>query len=114
MNILKKEILKLLLKEMQKQYANKDYSSELKTLNWIILLNPIASNYSLRGDVYGLLGNYKKAIEDKSTAISMTPTDFELYSSRAYLNSKQMNHDLAIDDYTKAIELKPDDDGLFL
>ena len=114
MNYIKKRILHILVRKMQNEYHLANYLAEIKTLNWIILINPIASNYALRANIYGVLKNFEKAINDDSTAIELQPNNYDYYRDRAYYYSKINQFQEAINDYNEAIKLKPNDDGLLL
>ena len=70
-------ILKYLLRKAQDDFNAKRYNAEIKKLNWIIFLNPIPFNYSLRGGVYRLIGNLDKAIIDYSKAIELVSDNCE-------------------------------------
>ena len=113
-NFLKNKILKLLFSKMQKEFYSKKYAKEIKTLNWIILINPIAFNYNLRGDAFELNNENRKAIEDYTRAINISPDIPEYYASRAYMYSKEKQYDKAIEDYTKALLKDPNNDGYML
>jgi len=80
----------------------------------VIILNPIAFNYSLRGGVYMKAGKVDKAIKDYSKAIMLEPNQMDLYRSRAYCYSLINQNSLSIKDYNTALELAPDEINLFL
>ncbi|MDP3434400.1 MAG: tetratricopeptide repeat protein, partial [Bacteroidota bacterium] len=76
-------ILKYLLRKAQDDFNAKRYNAEIKKLNWILLLNPIAFNYGLRGGIHRLIGNLDKAIKDYSKAIELDSENCEYYNGRA-------------------------------
>lgn len=52
-------------------------------------------------------GNYKSAIEDYTTAISIDPSYLNAYLRRAFCYSATKDYDGALSDYSKILELKP-------
>ena len=52
---------------------------------------------------------FKHAIQDFDKAISLEPTNAYYYSCRAYIRDKTGNTEGSVDDYTKALELDPED-----
>jgi len=98
-------ITKKLISAGRQDFENKRYSKQIKKYNWLIRLNPIPSNYSIRAHAFSNLEQYDNAIKDISKAIDINPYYADFYRSRAYYYSKLEKDDLAIKDYNKAIEL---------
>lgn len=75
-----------------------------------IELNPDnADAYFNRGDAYGEIGEYEKAIADYSKAIELKPSDASAYFNRGDAYGEIGEYGKAIVDYSKAIELNPGD-----
>jgi tetratricopeptide (TPR) repeat protein len=68
-----------------------------------------AAAYNNRGVVYGLKGDYDKAIADFNLAIQFNQNDANAYNNRGFAYYNKENYDNAIADYTQAIELNPED-----
>lgn len=51
--------------------------------------------------------NYNQAIDDLNSAITMNSMNFLLYLEKGNLNYNHLKYNLAIEDYTKAITLRP-------
>ena len=102
----RKFVLKQLIIAGDKDFENKRYNQRIKKLNWLIRLNPIPSNYSLRAGAFSSLEQYDNAIKDISKAIDINPYYADFYRSRAYYYSKIEKNDLAVKDYNSAIDLK--------
>ncbi len=111
---MKKLILKYLLEKANLDFEAGRFDSELKKLYWVILLNPTAFNYSLRGGVNMKANRLDKAIEDYTKAIEIDPNLMEYYCSRAYCYSLDNQNDLSIKDYDSAIRIAPNEFSLFL
>ena len=71
----------------------------------ILLDNSIQDIFYLRGSVYLGLRNYENSIQDFTTAINLSPNDFNNYFYRAltFDNAGQVQN--AISDYSKAINI---------
>ena len=102
----RKFVLKQLAIAGKKDFENKNYNQQIKKMNWLIRLNPIPSNYSLRSDAFSNLKQYDNAIRDISKAIEINPKYADFYRSRAYYYTEIGKRDLAIEDYNSAIKLK--------
>ena len=101
----KKFVLKQLAIAIKKDFEIKN-RIDFKKYNWLIRLNPIPSNYSLRAGAYSNVKQSDKAIKDISKAIDINPYYADFYKSRAYYYSTIGKNDLAIEDYNKAIDLQ--------
>ena len=75
-----------------------------------IELKPNANFYLLRGRSYAVNGNDEKAIADFSKAIELDKNEAAAFSSRGGLFLKKKLYDPAIEDYTKAANLSPNDE----
>jgi tetratricopeptide (TPR) repeat protein len=83
--------------------AAKCYSEAIK------LDSKFAPAYAARGDVFVILGQFDKAIEDLNEAILLNPTNYAAHVLRgaAYFGKQQF--DKAISDYNVALENELDD-----
>ncbi len=68
-----------------------------------------AISYAYRGDVYAVMGDTVKAVNDLSRAIQIDPSNSKFYSSKAQIHYEQGNYDLSDADYKKMTELDPGD-----
>jgi tetratricopeptide (TPR) repeat protein len=70
----------------------------------ILAKTKIVFAYELRASAYNKLGEYKKAYEDYTTIIKLDSTNDIAYFGRGLLNIKRKQYNLAIKDFTDAIE----------
>ena len=68
------------------------------------------SSHAHRGESWGKLHEYERAIEDFSTAITVNP-DAEVYSARGDAYMEVGKYHAAIDDYEWVVTLRPDADA---
>ena len=68
----------------------------------------MAGEWKDKGNKEFSAGNYEKAIEYFTTAISIDPTDHVFYSNRSACYSSLKEYTKALEDANKCIELKPD------
>ena len=59
----------------------KEIPKEIENINSLILKEPSAENYYLRGYYYYQIKNYSEAIADYDKAISLNPNDYNFYYS---------------------------------
>ena len=102
----KKNVVKQLINAEKQDFENKRYNQQIKKYNWLIRLNPVPSNYSIRAHAFSNLKQYDDAIKDISKAIDINPYYADFYRSRAFYYSKIEKNDLAVKDYNSAIDLK--------
>src|ERR1035437_5259273 len=114
MNNIKAAILKYLFAKIEMDFNNRRFESEIKKLNLVLILNPIAFNFSLRGGIYKILRSYNQAIKDFTKAINLEPNNADFLRSRASCYADANQFELAIDDYNKALIITPDNDRLLL
>ena len=92
-----------------------DYSSALTTVNDAIKNLPRKSKvyrayaYRTRGDIYYVLEEHDKAIDDFTSAISLYGEDSDMYERRGQIYYEQERYDLADQDYRKMIEIDEGD-----
>ena len=90
---------------------NEEYGKALGAANLAIKYLPkkdmeyVVFAYATRGDVYLILEDTLKALQDFSTAIKLKPDDHELYEKRANIYYLQKNYTLSDMDYKKETEL---------
>jgi len=89
----------------------KEYEKSIADFTYWIDLNPkkFAVAYFLRSRAYYAVSNLKGVIADLDVFIEMQPKSAAVLADRAFVQRLLGNYDEAISDYTKAIELKPDD-----
>jgi tetratricopeptide (TPR) repeat protein len=59
-----------------------------------------------------IAGDFKNAVADADSAVAMFPDYFESYSQRAIVYKESKDYFRAIEDYTRALDLRPDLPGL--
>jgi len=92
---------------MALEYEEKcKYKEAIYYYTLVIKENPDPYWYGRRAELYQKIGLYEEAIDDYNIILSESPDNqiYYLYRGRAYYNLKLYN--LAIKDYTKAIELE--------
>jgi tetratricopeptide (TPR) repeat protein len=96
------------------QIENRQYDKAVPLLDAIIAADgdSSAEAYMLRGTCYLELHDPSRAEADLSESIRRRDNDFRSYSRRAKARMNAGNLDSAIDDYTKALEIKPGADDL--
>lgn len=93
------------------------------------------SNFVGRGDAYFQLGEYEKAVADYkkaiqidpdetykmcnniycwNAAVELSPTNPTLYIKRGEINVRGGDYDMALEDFTQAIQLNPKDYNVFM
>ena len=70
-----------------------------------ILATPDPYSYFKRGKLYNKMGNREKALADFDMAIHLKPNFKATYYNRANLHIRNKAYLLAIEDYTKVVEL---------
>jgi len=56
----------------------------------------------------GMAGEYQRAVAEIDSAVAMYPDHFEGYVHRAIIHNEGKDHFKAIEDYTRALDLRPD------
>lgn len=81
----------------------------IEMLNRALQIDPgNAIAYGRRGLIRGRMGNHVLAMEDLNTAVKLSPDDPILLNSRGYAyNVWIRNHEAALRDYSRVIELEP-------
>ena len=79
----------------------------------VIRRNPkIAGYYDNRQAAYRSMGRSPQALQDANTAVRLAPTYSFVFRSRGLVYA-ELGHDLALEDFTRAIGIDPTDSGLF-
>ncbi len=88
----------------------------MKKLLFILLLSLCAfgEDYAKEGDKQYAIGNFGKAIEFYTKAISINPNSTKAYNSRGVAYYELKNYRSAISDYTKAISVDPNNLGTII
>lgn len=90
-----------------------NYRQALKAYGEAIELYPFypqsADLYTNRGNAYGNLAYYDKAINDYNKAIEVNPRQADAYYNRGVINDSLGNRKQAMSDWRKAIDLNPMD-----
>lgn len=88
------------------------YQSNEKAIDAYTKAINLDSNYvdalNMRGNFYGFLKDYDKAIADHKKAIQLKPDDPKLYVNLAMDYTAQGNLELALDTYDSVFKLSPD------
>ena len=92
-------------------FALKDYAKSIVDFTYWIDLNPktYPMSYYYRSRAYYIVNDFKGALSDLDIFIELQPQAANVLEDRAFLQRFLGNYDAAISDYTKAIDLKPDD-----
>lgn len=85
--------------------AKKDYQNALNDITKVIITQPTALNYKLRGAIYSKLGQHQNTANDFSQAIRLNDKDIDAYLNRAAANEAASNFKLAISDYNTVAKL---------
>ncbi len=98
-----------LLNLAKQHIATKHYQQAIPLLDELVAADgdDAAEAYLLRGTCYLELNDASRAEADLSEAVRRRGDDFRAYSRRAKARLTAGNHDSAIDDYTKALEIQP-------
>ncbi len=103
------------LKEMSTNYKEEQFKIISACTKEIEAL-PTVELYIKRGNAYATLSGFKEfipknyakgAIFDYNQAIAIDPNSFDAYYNRALIFLKEKDYDQAISSFTKAIEIKP-------
>lgn len=95
-------------------YESGDFESAIRDMDYLISLgvDNDASAFALRGKAFAEIGNFNQAIENLDRAIELESKNSYLHYERGLVQHKYQNHDLAIADFTKSLELNPTEDNL--
>lgn len=85
------------------------WDDAMQIWNMLIVQNDQEPYYFIERGVCKFNLRFKHAIEDFDQAIKLDDTSAYFYSCRAYVRDKIGNPEGAVDDYTKAHELDPED-----
>ncbi|MBR6713109.1 MAG: tetratricopeptide repeat protein [Selenomonadaceae bacterium] len=99
--------IKSLCNERVKTYKEpEDYAKAIGIYTRLMKMEPIADNYSSRGNFYMKIKDYDNALKDFEQAIKLDPKDASAYGGRADIYMVQKKYDKAIADYDRAIKLE--------
>ena len=89
---------------------NREEAKEyIKLYTASLTFNPkIVEDYIKRGNAYGYIGEYDKAIADYDQAIKLKPHYAKAYYHRGVAYCKKREYDKAIKDYNEVIKREPD------
>lgn len=88
---------------------NKQWEEAMHVWNVLIAKYPDAAEYFVERGVCKFNLRFKHAIQDFNVAIEMEPTNAYFYSCRAYIKDKTGDTGGSVEDYTRALELDPED-----
>lgn len=88
---------------------NKEWEKAMDIWTTMIAKHPDAAEYYVERGVCKFNLRFKHAIQDFDLAIEMEPDNAYFYSCRAYIRDKTGNTEGSVADYTKALELDPED-----
>jgi len=100
------------LKSEQKTLKADKKKQKQREIN-IIIKGLSALDWFEKGNILANSGNFRDAFEALSNAIKSDPLYAQAYALRGYVNSVINNSKKALADYSKAISLKPDYDGVY-
>lgn len=72
---------------------------------------PLAEALTARGDVYRFQGDAVRALRDYDAALAEDPGFFNAHLGRGYIFSDEGNHNLAIENFARAVEHAPNDEA---
>ena len=87
----------------------KQWEKAMDIWTTLIALYPDAAEYYVERGVCKFHLRFKHAIQDFDQAIAMESDNAYFYSCRAYIRDKTGDTEGSVEDYTKALELDPDD-----
>ena len=94
----------------RKTLAKEDLSLELKRINNLIALdNQNADAFYNRGWIYEHKGEFKKAVDDYTRALTIDKNHIDAYYNRGLIYLAQGKYSLAIADFTEVIKQKGED-----
>ena len=96
-----------LLREYVIAFGRKKYELAEKRISELINLGGTYWEYTTRGVLHGIQGNYTQAVSDYSQAIDLNSKYSVAYCYRGNVYYSQEKYDQAILDYARAIELNP-------
>jgi tetratricopeptide (TPR) repeat protein len=96
-----------LLKKAQVLLEHGQNGPALTCLSTLIRKEPSPKAYACRAKAYGKLGQYKKQIDDLTSAIMVNPKDADLYKDRAFAYYQLGQLQKTIDDCSTVWRLKP-------
>ncbi|ACT56909.1 tetratricopeptide repeat protein [Candidatus Liberibacter asiaticus] len=70
--------------------------------------------YNVRGVVYGMNGDFEKALLDFQSALDLNPRYYKVYANRALIRYKMGDVPMAIRDYGTALKINPDYDVAYI
>ncbi len=88
---------------------NKQWEDAMQVWTLLIVKYPDAAEYFVERGVCKFNLRFKHAIQDFDVAIEMEPTNAYFYSCRAYIKDKTGDTEGSVEDYTRALELDPED-----
>jgi TonB family protein len=93
----------------QVRFTKKDFKEALDDVNAAIQIDPQNSTSFVNRCVINAYGlkDYEDAIADCSTAIRLNEKSSMAYNHRGYAHEMKKSRDLAVADYTKALQLDP-------
>jgi tetratricopeptide (TPR) repeat protein len=98
------------IKSASAAFQKKDYSSAITNYSKVIEMSPFEiNNYYNRGVAYYKTGKEKEAEEDLDRVIIIDPRMSSAYVYRGLCQEKLRKYNGALNDYTKALELRPND-----
>lgn len=110
--VVKPETAESLIKKIEDDFTHIQYKSALEKCNNFFIKYPDYSGihkvYFLRGKAYYSLQDYKKAIDDFTSAINLSE-DAEYYFYRSYSYYYKRDMGSALIDATKSISINPDE-----
>ena len=88
----------------------------MKKILFVFLLTLFAysDNYMMLGDKEYSDGNFEKAIEFYTKAISINPKNAKIYNSRGVAYYELKDYASAVNDYTKALSIQPNNLGTII
>lgn len=92
--------------EANKLYYEKNYHGAIKLYDEVLKFGEYAEAYNNRGNVYQILKQYERAIQDYNKALELNPNLAEAYNNRGFLCMYELKqYERAIQDFDKAIQL---------
>ncbi|MEQ9407035.1 MAG: tetratricopeptide repeat protein [Fuerstiella sp.] len=105
---LKNPVVEQLIQKARTAVVNGKHSAAIEALSQAIGFDAgDARLFRMRGDVYGLMGEYANARADFSLAIQAEPQNADLYNVRGYFLMTHGATGDAVADFDKAVELQP-------
>ncbi len=96
-----------LFMEALNAHLDNHFERALELYTQLLLISPNHFIYNHRGLVYFAMSDYRRAVEDFTSAIQMASEDTRVYTNRGLAYRMLGEYDRALEDFNKSIEINP-------